>query len=673
MKTIQAKIFYIITLLALSFMCLCPQTGKGDSRVYAVENATSLDSTAVMDDLQGIDLSAVTAEFTGDKLYVISFTEYAFAFDKNANGNFGLYIYVYNPAAKSVIANSTQHAINLGVEYVGNEVKGYDKFTLRVLNASEDGKYIKFKIVDKVSEITGETILMRLCKQKTQRLYDIAEIEVCHEYGAIAESYAVGKRYIYTGFAAGYGQNAGADSTLDYFSENSETVPLEAHPTQYRLDGNNGKNIYTQDSLHSVYFTVPNEYGEKYGEMTGVHAQWLNAVLNPVLVTGNQEAHDAILPFLGQVLVDNGHNADLKYIYLGACEARIKSSAWGLNEYEHRFGFSYNAPVNESGKMKLNGASMSGSLTELSLMNDYRAFYGKTVNPLYLMLNAGDGLNSADGFVPPAEGEGSLSEKLQQATAKYGGELVEERYSRVLFEHVDEEKTVARIKNTDEFNIKNVGIDEAKWWEKLFGKGDTVDKNTLDRFVGVKAIEPVTEKVMKMGEEDVCETLKIGTHDYDAFKQYYESNKDSGTVYLFRYKISDYISQEATLFKGGSGWRKVDTNAYFFQEECDIGFDIIDITLTNEQGEHVLGVASKPIDVFPTPTPPLVTTDDTSPWAELLFWLKMIVGIILVALAVTALCVLFPPVGTALIYVVLLPFKGLAFLGKKLGALFKRE
>ena len=182
---------------------------------------------------------------------------------------------------------------------------------------------------------------------------------------------------------------------------------------------------------------------------------------------------------------------------------------------------------------------------------------------------------------------------------------------------------------------------------------------------------------MKMSAEDVCETLKIGAHDYDAFKQYYESNKDNGTVYLFRYKVSDYISQEATLSKGNKIWGyevTVDTNAYFFQEECEIGFDIIDITLTNEQGEHVLGVASKPIDVFPTPTPPLVTTDDKSPWAELLFWLKMIVGIILVALAVTALCVVFPPVGTALIYVVLLPFKGLAFLGKKLGSLFnKRE
>lgn len=661
MKTIQAKITYILTLFALLFACLCPNTDKGLKHVYAAENATSLDSTAVLDDLQGVDLAAVTAELTGDKLYVISFTEYAFAFDKNANGNFGLYVYAYNPAVKNIITNSTQHTINLGVEYEGSEVKGYDKFALRCLNVSEDGKYIKFKIVDAQSKVTGETILTRLCKQKTQRLYDVSEIEVCHEYGAIPESYAVGKRYIYTGFAAGYGQNAGAGSTLDYFSENSETVQLDVHPTQYRLDGNNGKNIYTQDSLHSVYFTVPNEYGEKYGEMTAVHAQWLNAVLNPILVTGNQDAYNAILPFLGKDI--GKHTDDLIYQYYGA--RHYTSVGWGTQNYQFFYGYAYN-PLTH-----LTNGAQSGQFYH----DEEKG--GKVVNPLYIMFNAGEGEDSASGFVPPAEGEGSLTEKMQQATAKYGGELVGERYSDVLFEHVDEEKTDARIKNTDEFKIMNVGIDKAGFWDKLIGKGDAVDKDTLDRFVGVKAIEPVTEQVMKMSAEDVCETLKIGAHDYDAFKQYYESNKDNGTVYLFRYKVSDYISQEATLSKGNKIWGyevTVDTNAYFFQEECDIGFDIIDITLTNEQGEHVLGVAAKPIDVFPTPTPPLVTTDDTSPWAELLFWLKMIVGIIVVVLIVVALCVVFPPVGTALIYVVLLPFKGLAFLGKKIGSLFnKRE
>lgn len=672
MKSIKAKILYAYALFALVFTCLCPHTDEGYTHVYAAENTTSLDGTAVMDDLQGADLAALTAQLTGDKLYVISFTEYCFAFDKNANGNYGLYVYVYNPAQKGVVTNSTQNKVNFGVEYNGTEVTGYDKFDMRALSVSEDGKYIKFKIVDKVSDVTGETILSRVSASKLQRIYDVAEIEVCHAYGEIAESYGVGKRYICTGFAAGYGQNAGADSTLDMFSEESETVQLDVHATQYRLDGNNGKNIYTQDSLHSVYFTVPKEKEEAYGEMTAVHAQWLDAVLKPFLVTGNQDAYNAILPYLGEGLENNGHNDDLEYIYLGACDARIKNTSFGVNTYEHRFGFSYNAPV-ENGRMTLSGASINGSLTELSVGNDYRAFYGTTINPLYLMYNAGDGLNSADGFVPPAEGAGSLAEKMQQATEKYGGELVEERYSRVLFESVDEEKTDAQIKNTDEFKIMNVGIDNAKWWERLFGKVDTVDKDTLDRFVGVKAIEPVTENIMKMDAEDVCEALKIGAHDYDAFKQYYESNKDDGTVYLFRYKVSDYISQEATLFKGGSGWRKVDTNAYIFQEECDVGFDIIDITLTNEQGEHVLGVAAKPIDVFPTPTPPLITTTDKSPWGELLFWLKMIVGIILGILFIVLVCVVVPPVGTALVYVVALPFKGIAFIGKKLGSLFNKK
>lgn len=298
------------------------------------------------------------------------------------------------------------------------------------------------------------------------------------------------------------------------------------------------------------------------------------------------------------------------------------------------------------------------------------------------MLNAGAGGNSADEYIPPSEGVSSLANEMMKATAKYGGALVEERYSRVLFEHVDDKFTDVTIKDTDEFKIKDVGVDKAEWWEKLFGGRDQVDKDTLDRFKSVKGIEAVTDDIMGMSKENACEALKIGLHDYDAFCNYYQANKDKGTVYLFRYKVSDYVSQEATLFKKATSglyrnqWFQEDTNAYFFQEEADIGFDIIDITLTNEQGEHVLGVAAKPIDVFPTPTPPLETTDDNAkaPWSELLFWLKMIVGIIIIGFIIAALCILFPPIGTVFLYVIMLPFKALAWLFKSIGGLFhKRE
>ena len=59
--------------------------------------------------------------------------------------------------------------------------------------------------------------------------------------------------------------------------------------------------------------------------------------------------------------------------------------------------------------------------------------------------------------------------------------------------------------------------------------------------------------------------------------EFYNANKSLCTVYLFRYQVSDYVAQEATLFERSSflgikTWDEVDTNAYFFQGNCKLGF-----------------------------------------------------------------------------------------------------
>lgn len=600
MKTLHKRILSAFAVVFLSFAVIITAFVQPRFVVFAAEaGEISFDKTAVMDDLEDTDLFAVRAQYTGDGLYIISFTEYCFAYDTKLNGNYGLYVYVYNPSAKTVIKDSTQHCIGLGVKYDGTEVKRYDKFNMRCLSVSDDGFFLKFKIVD-----DEETILSRVSESKLKRIYDISEIEVCHKYGEIADSYSVGKRYICTGFAKGYGQNLNGESTLDTFSEQSNTVSLEVHATQYRPDGSNGKNLYTQDSLHSVYFTVPNEFVEKYGEMTAVHAQWLEALLKPILVTGNQNAYNAISSYLGTDLygvngnVHGGQITDIGYLYLGGFT--IEPFADGGYD-QGWYGYSYNFPDSPpSSAFK-------------------HAYYGSVINPLYIMFNSGSGDNSADSFIPPSEGSGSLGEKMKQATAKFGGELVEERYSRALFESVADKKTDKKISSKDGFDIRNVTVVQTEWWQKIFGGhtgAGTLDQDTIDRYDTVKGIQEVTDDVMSLSPAEICETLKVGLHDYNAFRNYYDENKDKGTVYLFRYRISDYVAQEATLFEYSSGkWRNTgDSNAYFFQEECDIGFDIIDITLTNMDGEHVIGVAAKPIDVFPTPTPPLITNEDGRPW-----------------------------------------------------------
>ena len=53
-------------------------------------------------------------------------------------------------------------------------------------------------------------------------------------------------------------------------------------------------------------FSVPNNLIEEYGEMTAVHATWLNARTSPIFVTGDETVYNAVRAYLGQY-VDGGN------------------------------------------------------------------------------------------------------------------------------------------------------------------------------------------------------------------------------------------------------------------------------------------------------------------------------------------------------------------------------
>ena len=114
------------------------------------------------------------------------------------------------------------------------------------------------------------------------------------------------------------------------------------------------------------------------------------------------------------------------------------------------------------------------------------------------------------------------------------------------------------------------------------------------------------------------------------------------TVYLFRYQTTDYISQEATcLEKSGSRWRERDTNAYFFQETVNLDFDIIDVTFSNGEIATVIPVAMTPIDVVPSPTPPVHTeTDEITPawWAYVILVVGEVLILWLLQILICKLC-----------------------------------
>ncbi len=487
------------------------------------------------------------------------------------------------------------------------------------------------KVLDEQKQEMLETL------NSSERVYRISGVELVQIGKTNATEFSVGTTYHYSGYAAGYGSNAEAGNTLVCNSEQAEVLTLNVHPTTYRPSGTNGKNNYTQDSLHSVYFAVPNDIIQRYGAMTAVHATWKNAVLAPSLVTGNESAYDAILPFVGKDM--SKHNEDLNYMYLGA---HRMTTATGMGSItNHSYGYAFNRLAFWPGNWTID------------------EYYGEDVKTLYALYYAGGGTDSADNYTVSSE---DILSKLKASKTQYGTPLVNDKYSACMFESYDSEFTDVNIEADETFSLTSEKIFKS-WWDKLWNLKGDVSTTTFD---GIEAIHAVTEEDFAGTEEEICKRLHISEADYDDFKAYYDGNKALCTTYLFRYQTSDYISQEATLLKEGKllwqeTWEEVDTNAFFFQQTVNLDFDIIDVTFSNGSVDTVIPVVSDPIDIVPDATPPVYTQSDKEPaWLK---WLKIAIVVIFVVVIVIVgwpfLQPFFALIGQGIAWLVTAPFKAI--------------
>lgn len=629
MKKVFKKIFCAVISFALAVIGTVAGIFPATMPVQAEESAVSYEQTNVLDDLTNATINGEKfslEEYNFDEkkeTQVISFVEYCYSFYENKQGRYGLYIYVYNPKGLEFDVESPLNKIQFTC---GNSLNAsFTKYPLNFLNCSTksiyEGLFYKFKVG--LTEEQKDWILQIV--NSSNRVYRVSGIELLTKGNLNATDYKVSTTYTYSGYAKGCGSNASAGDTLEYTSEQAEVLSLDVHPTQYRPTGTNGKNDYTQDSLHSVYFAIPNEVISCYGAMTAVHATWLNAVLAPALVTGNQKAYTAIAEHLGENIGEETDAFD--YGYLGAYKVTTSGTTGLLQTYSHS-GFSYNRNHNPT-------------FDE----------YGSVIETLYMLFNAGDGTDSADEYTVSSE---KIISELKASKGNYGGVIVNGKYSSKVFESYDNKFTEVNIRADEDFSLTSETI-STNWWDLLFRTGGTTVSTKFD---GIQAIYPVKPSDVVGTAKEVSDRLYISESDYEEFKAFYDSNKKTSTTYLFRYQVSDYIAQEATLFSRGSflwmdTWEEVDTNAYFFQQTVNLDFDVIDVTFSNGTEETIIPVVSSPIDVVPDATPPVYTQSDKKPnwW----IWAVVILSLILLA-------ILSPVLSTAikyLIWVVGLPFKAI--------------
>ncbi len=616
MRKILKGIFTTVISFALTLLTVVAGIFPATISVFAEESAITYEQTNAMDDLKGSivngkEFSLTDYSFDAFKeTQMLSFVEYCYSFYQNLQDNYGLYVYVYNPKAKKFVVdhvlNQIQLSYGLGVD------TNYKKYQLTFLNCSTqanyEGLFYKFKVVLPAAD--KQEMLQSL--NSTDRVYRVSGIELLEQGKTNAEEYSVATTYHFTGYAAGYGSNPNAGNTLEVESEQSEVLTLSVHPTVYRPEGLNGENEYTQDSLHSVYFAIPNDVIKKYGGMTAVHAQWLNAVLAPALVTGNENVYNAIKPYLGQ------------YMYGG--------DYWYWSKKDKNNDMPYEIIASE--RM---GAVEN---TELSLPRwAYNAneTYQRVGNPtryihnLYMLFYTGGGDNSADDYTLSSE---TIMQALKDGASQFGGYLINGKYSSKMFDSYDSEFTEVNIKADATYDLTNTIIDRT-WWDRIWGNKGDITTTTFDN---IPAIYAVQEEDMKGTPEQICKRLYISKADYTDFKNFYNSNKSVATTYLFRYQTSDYIAMEAATWETdhGSFWEgdgiiktygpnRLDTNNYFFQETVNLDFDIIDVTFSNGSVDTVIPVVANPIDVIPDATPPVLTISDTKP-----NWWLIIAAVILI-------------------------------------------
>lgn len=587
-----------------------------------------MDTSDPLDDLRGSTIAGQEfnlEEFSFDTNKderVMSFVEYGYSFSDSSNLNF--YIHIYNPK-RIVFATNSSHYVYIRFG-LNNEDDHFESINLQYINHSAEsnfsGLFYKFKLAltpEKRTEIFDKL-------NSTSRIYEISEITL---YDISGEPITVGfgAEFEYSGYMAGFGPDVSANTTLTCNVDEITVISPEVHFTYYRPEGNKEGSDNIQDTLHSVYFAVPNDIVNEFGNMTAVHADWYDAVLKPGIVIGNQSDYNHLRNLIG---------VDERSVENDLLLAGNYSFYWDVDcdDVYYRMHYYY------GGDCRRVGPYDPGSVE---------------VNPIYLVFGTDSfALDSADSYV--LSGEKILEEikTLSNGSTLSNGYVCKSdylnKYNSDLFSSCSSQKTVVDLSVADEFTLTSEYIGES-WWDKLWG---ITYKDTFD---GIKAIYEVSDNDFRLSDSENAENLYINSSDYSSFKSFYETNKGDKTIYLFRYKVYDYFEEEVSklsieydwLFGYPNDYSVDHTNAYFFSQTVNLNFDIIDLTFTKNDVDTVIPVVMQPQDFVADATPPVNVTSDVDDIWE---FLKIILGGLALILIIQILGPFISPIISALLSVI---------------------
>lgn len=594
----------VLVLLIITLLIPVLTAFSSPSVAYAAGgDAVNFDTTDVMDDLTGSALNGVpfdVADYPYDKngeIQILGFVEYCYSEYENLRGNFGLYLYIYNPALLDIATGTGSNRIEMATEFSEDGTPtAYNKFALQFCGVSdgvEANRFWKFKIADSAYFLDKVNV--------NARSYYVSGVEIQTYGGGTPEEIAIKTQYTWTGFAEGYGsESAGA---LKCDAEQMETIELEVQHTSYITGMSSlGNGHYNQ--IHTAYFAVPDYFFDNYGRLQKIFAEWYEYKLKNMLVTSNKgfatlaQKYTTTPGYSDKNGYKNGEARNVPYsLYYGATgySASLKdwlNYEWGFNmigldyndfdSWETLIPLVFYSEVEDPYEIfeALNYYKVAGSVSSNDVLDAIYAYSNSLGN----------------GYVDPQERE--ISKDL-------------------FYDYVDEGRIYGfqqrEVDFDDTFELDSYESNHDGWWDKLVDFGIWGTPENIDIDLTVQPIYDVQETDLNGTDEEIADRLYINERDVDAFKQYYNSYNDTHHIILFRFAHTDYFSLRV-------GYRAVDndinpsgfayeseeseSDAYVCSETIFLNFDIISLTF-NDDGEYrVFPVVSDPIDVVGDLEPP---------------------------------------------------------------------
>jgi hypothetical protein len=558
MKKRTSKLYIVVAFLLclLTFFLLISDVGARTARADTSDTTSAMDTSDVLDDLSRSTINGKAFSLsdygkTSDKdTQVLTFVEYCYNYYANAQDNYALYVYIYNPHPTTYNLTSNQNKIQFSV--AGGD---YQKYAISFLSASTKSGYenvfLKYKVV--LTSNRKDNILSAL--DADERVYSVSGVELLVADERTPEEYKVATTYRYTGYAKDCGKNLNNDSTLAVTSQELETVSLEVKGTYFRYP----TTTTTATQLNSVYFAVDNSLLQKYGNLYKIWAEYYQYNLAPIVVVSDDDVYNCFKNAPSDI-DDNG----LDYAIMAGTEkvdAPLNTIIQTTFYYDWIYG-------------KTTTVSFLGTKFEA---NDGAEVYTKKP----LIFNGGDTPRT---YTISRDSLMASMYQLAEETGAKTGELNDyvlcggKGYQNI------------NLSADDLFDLQgfNVGNSFWNWWYKQFGyNNETIEDIT--------PIYKVTQS--DLYSSDITNDLLIATEDETNFITYCkEAMNNNKSVYLFRYGTSDYKELEGLVTETGvaSGFNQFHAQSIRWQT-VDMNFDIIQLGFGNAEKIVIIPVVSNPI------------------------------------------------------------------------------